>query len=209
MKIILASKSPRRREILENLGVEFDIIAPDTDEASDEKEPSRLVASLALAKGEAAAELLMKEPKYIDSDERIIIISSDTLVAVGSEILGKPSDLDGAAEMLRRIQGRSHSVYSGIALTEIRSGRIVKSVAESDVTTVHFAPMSDREIDFYVNTERVLDKAGAYAIQGYASAWIDKIDGDYFNVVGLPVRKLFVMMSRELGINPEDIMRRV
>ena len=77
------------------------------------------------------------------------------------------------------------------------------------MTAVHFAPMSDGEIDFYVNTERVLDKAGAYAIQGYASAWIDKIDGDYFNVVGLPVRKLFVMMSRELGIKPEDIMRRV
>ena len=209
MKIILASKSPRRREILENLGVEFEIIAPDTDEASDETEPARLVASLALAKGRAAAELLMNDPKYKDSDERIVIISSDTLVAVGNEILGKPRDLDGAAEMLGKIQGRSHSVHSGIALTEIRSGRIVRSVAESDVTAVHFAPMSKSEIEFYVNTERVLDKAGAYAIQGYASAWIDKIDGDYFNVVGLPVRKLFVMLSEELGIKPEDIMKRV
>jgi septum formation protein len=211
MKIILASKSPRRKEILENLGVKFDIITADTDESSEIREPSELVRELALRKGVAVAQKIITEYDEViyantseKSDGRILVISSDTVVAVGGEILGKPSDLADAHDMLSRLEGRDHSVFSGIAVILIENGKITKSAAESEETIVRFAPMTDDEIEFYVNNESVLDKAGAYAIQGIASAWIEKIDGDYFNVVGLPVRHLFKLLSGEFNVTLEN-----
>ena len=208
MKIILASKSPRRREILQNLGIEFEIITADTDESSEIREPSELVSCLALRKGEAVARAIENDAENVEK-ERILVISSDTLVAVDGEILGKPSDLSDAKRMLRKIKGRAHSVYSGIAITELVDGKINKSFASAERTDVYFADMSDGEIELYVNTEKVLDKAGAYAIQGVASAWIEKIDGDYFNVVGLPVRRLFKVLSEEFSVKPEDLIKRL
>ena len=203
MNIILASKSPRRKEILENLGVKFSIITAETDESSDEREPSALVRELSLRKGNAVAEKIINEGLSVG--ESTLVISSDTVVAAGGEILGKPCDLDDARSMLSRLEGRDHSVFSGIAVIEIADGEIKKSAAAVEETVVRFSPMSEKEIEFYVNNENVLDKAGAYAIQGIASAWIEKIDGDYFNVVGLPVRRLFKLLGDEFGLSLEEI----
>ena len=198
MKYILASKSPRRREILENLGLEFEIVTADTDESCEERDPMRLVEILSERKGLAVRDLLLKEGRDLSDT---VILSSDTVVAVDGEILGKPADISDAKRMLSLIEGRDHSVFSGIAATLIKGGEIAKAVSATEETVVRFSKMTDSDIEFYVNNESVLDKAGAYAIQGIASAWIDGIDGDYFNVVGLPVRALMKMLGEEMGVS--------
>ena len=203
MKIILASKSPRRKEILENLGVKFEIITAETDESSDVREPSELVRELSIRKGSAVADKIIGEG--LSECDEALVISSDTVVAAGGEILGKPSDLDDARGMLSRLEGRDHSVFSGVAVTLIKNGAVVKTSAAVDETVVRFAPMTEKEIVFYINNENVLDKAGAYAIQGIASAWIEKIDGDYFNVVGLPVHRLIKLLSEEFGVSLAEL----
>ena len=202
MKIILASKSPRRREILENLGIKFTIITEETDESSNVTEPSELVRELAERKGAAVADKIINMIKTEGAfdGEDTLVLSSDTVVAANGAILGKPRDLDDARDMLRRIEGREHSVFSGIAAALIKGGKIAKTVSAIEETVVRFGKMTEADIDFYVNNESVLDKAGAYAIQGIASAWIDGIDGDYFNVVGLPVRRLMTMLGEEFGL---------
>ena len=203
MKIILASKSPRRKEILENLGVRFTIITEETDESSAIKDPADLVRVLAARKGLAVADKIIDMIKTDGefSAEDVLVLSSDTVVAVDGAILGKPADLSDAKRMLGLIEGRDHSVFSGIAATLIKGGEIAKAVSTTDETVVRFSHMTDSDIDFYINNESVLDKAGAYAIQGIASAWIDGIDGDYFNVVGLPVRTLIKMLNEEMGLS--------
>ena len=197
MKFILASKSPRRKEILENLGISFRIVTADTNEDSDVIDPAILVRELSVRKGMAVAEELIRNNKIVEST---IVISSDTVVASEGEILGKPRDEEDAKRMLRGLLGRAHSVFSGIALTLVEEGRVVKTAAATEETKVYFSSMDEDDIDFYVNNEQVYDKAGAYAIQGIASAFIEKIDGDYFNVVGLPVRRMFKLMEEEYGI---------
>ena len=205
MKTILASKSPRRKEILENLGVEFEIIVSEVDEESDEKDPARLVRELSIRKGRAVAERIINEKIY--SGEEIYIISSDTVVATAEgEILGKPQDLDDAKRMLRLLEGKSHFVHSGIGIIKLSGDRIVTEAADKESTRVEFLPMTKEDIEFYVTHETVLDKAGAYAIQGIASAWIKKIDGDYFNVVGLPTCRMFGLFKESFGIEPKDII---
>lgn len=205
MKIILASKSPRRKEILENLGVEFEVIVSEADENSEEKDPAALVKELSLRKGRAVAGHVTKEKMYPGED--ICIISSDTVVATAAgEILGKPRDLDGARSMLALLEGKSHYVHSGIAIIKIGEDGKITEAADTESTRVEFLPMTKEEIDFYVTHENVLDKAGAYAIQGIASAWIKKIDGDYFNVVGLPTCRMISLFREAFGISPEDII---
>ena len=202
MKIILASKSPRRKEILENLGIKFTIITEETDETSNVSEPSELVRELAMRKGAAVADKIidMIKTEGAFDGEDILVLSSDTVVAADGRILGKPSDLTDAKGMLRRLEGREHSVYSGIAATLIENGRVIRTASATEETVVRFSKMTEEEIDFYVNHENVLDKAGAYAIQGIASAWINGIDGDYFNVVGLPVRRLMRLLEDEFSL---------
>ena len=205
MKIILASKSPRRKEILENLGIQFEIITADTDESSEINDPESLVKELALRKGEAVADLILSEGICKDED-RVIVISSDTVVSADKNILGKPEDLENARKMLSLLQGRDHSVFSGIAVIDLKNGsKSIEKYVGAEETVVRFSPMNDDEIDFYIHAENVLDKAGAYAIQGIASAWIEKIDGDYFNVVGLPVRCLMKLFSEKLGLSLEKL----
>ena len=205
MKIILASKSPRRKEILENLGIEFEIIVSDADENSEERDPAALVKELSLRKGRAVADRIISENIY--GGEEIYIISSDTVVATAErEILGKPTDLSDAKRMLSLLEGKSHFVHSGIAIIKISADRSIKEAADTESTAVEFLPMSDGEIDFYVNNENVLDKAGAYAIQGIASAFIKKIDGDYFNVVGLPTCRTMSLFKEAFGLNRTDII---
>ena len=187
MKIILASKSPRRKEILENLGFEFEIITADTDESSDVTDPEALVQILAVRKGKAVQET------YAEKDA--LIISCDTVVCLDGEILGKPHSEAEAKDMLRSLSGRSHTVLSGLSL--FYNGKTISGV---DKTEVYFANMPEKFIDSYVASGDPMDKAGAYAVQGKTSLYIDRIDGCYFNVVGLPVR-LLAKLLHQLGLD--------
>lgn len=183
--IILASGSPRRKEILSDLGVDFRVIVADADESSDERDPEKLTEELARRKGLAVWERLVSErPDGIDLDT-CTVVSADTVVFAGGEILGKPRDAADAERMIRLISGKVHSVISGVAIT--RTG-VAKSA--SCVTKVRVAHIPDEEIKKYVESGDPLDKAGSYGIQGKFSQWVEGIDGCYFSVVGLPVHTL-------------------
>lgn len=187
MKLILASASPRRAEILRSAGLSFEIAAANVDETPLANEPpEQLVRRLALAKAEA-------EIHARATGEGAIVLGADTIVLVGDQILGKPGTSARAIEMLRELQGREHRVITGVAVIAGASG---KSLSGTESTTVWFDPMTDREIADYVATGEPLDKAGAYAIQGIASRYISKIEGDYFNVVGLPIARVWKMLRR-------------
>ncbi len=191
MRIVLASKSPRRREILTSLGVKFDIISANADESCDMQAPEQMVRELALRKGRATRALLREQGAW---DEDTLIIASDTVVALGDAILGKPRDDAHAAEMLHALSGHDHRVVSGVALLQGE-----REISDFDVTQVRFAEMRDEEIDWYVKSGEPADKAGAYAVQGLASLWIKGLEGDYFNVVGLPVYRLNCLVKSFLG----------
>jgi septum formation protein len=122
------------------------------------------------------------------------------------EILGKPKDIPDAVRMLGLLEGKIHFVHSGIAIIKLSENGDITEAADTESTAVEFLPMTKSEIDFYVTHENVLDKAGAYAIQGIASAWIKRIDGDYFNVVGLPTCRTFRLFKESFGIEPKDII---
>ena len=186
MRVILASKSPRRREILSMLGVDFEILSADADESSDILDPIALVRELALRKGRAVRDLLVEKGEW---NADTLIIAADTVVAAGGEILGKPRDDADAARMLGMLAGTKHHVVSGVALL---SGE--RELATSESTAVRFAPMTEEEITRYVATGEPRDKAGAYAVQGIASLYIEGLEGDYFNVVGLPVHRLNALL---------------
>ena len=197
MRVILASKSPRRREILSMLGVKFEIVSADADESSGITDPKALVRELALRKGRATRELLRERGEW---DEDTLIIASDTVVATEDEILGKPQDAADAARMLQKLSGTTHRVISGVALLWEE-----REVADFDSTGVRFAEMSKSEIDWYVASGEPNDKAGAYAVQGLASMFIKGLDGDYFNVVGLPVYKLNTLVREYLNCNLNEL----
>ncbi len=189
LRIILASKSPRRREILENLGVKFEIIVEDTDESSDIVDPAELVMTLAARKGRA---VLKKLGGRLDNT---LIIACDTLVYSDGEFLGKPRDRADAERMIKMLSGESHSVISGIYV--YYNGCEARDFAE---TKVFFDKLTPEEIKAYLDTSEPYDKAGAYAIQGRASAFIKGIEGDYFNVVGLPVNTLCKLLKEKFGL---------
>lgn len=193
MKFILASKSPRRREILADLGLKFEIITADTDENCELSDPRAYVEELAMRKGRAVADIL--------KDDDTIIIASDTVVACGGEILGKPHDKSDAKRMLDMLSDSKHDVISGIALITRE-----KSVVSSETTQVIFDVLSDSDKEIYINSDEPYDKAGAYAIQGLASMWIKGIEGDYFNVVGLPVKLLHDMLKNDFGIDMAQLI---
>ena len=193
MNIILASASPRRREILDALGLSFSVVVSDADETVCERDPARLVEILSLRKGEAVRNRLLSEGRDLSDT---LIISSDTVVSVDGEILGKPRDEADACRMLRLYSGRGHEVISGIALC--KGGEVAVS---HETTYVEFDEMSEEEILAYVRQNSPYDKAGAYAIQGAASAYIKGIRGDYFNVVGLPVHRMCRLYSEKFGKN--------
>lgn len=178
-ELILASGSPRRRELLEGLGVRFKVRPVDLDESPLLGEaPGDYVLRLAIEK--AAARV---EPGEL-------VLAADTTVVVDGEILGKPRDDDDACRMLRLLAGREHAVLTGIALHG--SGK----AAEVDETLVRFAPLSPAEIDWYVATGEPRDKAGAYAIQGLGSLFVEGVEGSYSNVVGLPVPRMYRLFAR-------------
>ena len=172
-QIILASRSPRRSELLTAAGIPFEVLAADIDETPHADEaPAAYVERLAIAKARA---VLALRP-----DARVL--GADTTVTIGGEILGKPEGNDDAFRMLRRLSGAVHDVHTGVALV---SRDRVRSAVET--TRVWFAEMTDEDISWYVATGEPVDRAGAYAIQGFASRFIPRIEGSYSNVVGLPV----------------------
>jgi septum formation protein len=195
MKLILASSSPRRAEILRDAGIAFEIRATEIDETALPGEKAHvMVARLAEAKARAAA-------ARIDAGMHdCIVVGADTSVELGGEILGKPRDSAHAREMLARLSGRTHHVLTGIFLLRLPANATRAAVENSAVT---FAPLSEKEIDAYVASGEPLGKAGAYAIQGLAGRYISRIEGCYFNVVGLPLARLYALL-RELGWRNEE-----
>ena len=195
MKYILASASPRRREILSNLGLEFSILVADADETCDITDPGERVEFISLKKCLAARDKLIAEGMD-PADTETVIIASDTLVTLDGEFLGKPRDEEDAVRMIDMLEGRTHTVASGIAVWH--KGR---TVTAHELTGVTFAPMNPAEVRAYVATGESFGKAGGYAIQGHAARYVTGIHGDYFNVVGLPVRRLYETLRMVFGIS--------
>lgn len=184
-KLILASASPRRREILSGLGLPFEVLCADTDETCHLSEPCAYARELARRKGQAAWETIKLRLKEGIDDTDAVIVSADTVVATDGEILGKPKDRADAIRMLSMLSGAEHTVVTGIGLTV--GG---ETYTAHCVTTVCVDEIPREEILAYVDSGDPMDKAGAYGIQGAFSKWIKGIHGCYFNVVGLPVHAL-------------------
>jgi septum formation protein len=179
VKLILASASPRRAELLRAAGFEFDVLVADVDETLDPGEsPDGYVRRLALAKAEAVKPRAGGRP----------VLGADTVVVIDGRVLGKPADMADARRMLRLLAGRQHTVMTGVHLT---SGTTIV-----DSTRVEFAGLTASEIDWYVATGEPMDKAGAYAVQGLASRFVTRIDGSYSNVVGLPVAVVYQLCTK-------------
>src|SRR5579872_1195183 len=194
MRLVLASASPRRAELLRAAGFSFDVVVTDVDERQRPGEtPAVYVRRLAADK--SAAALRPVEVARLPRDPSAIILGADTTVVVDGDILGKPADDREAAAMLRRLSGRAHEVLTGVSLR-----RGAEEVGRVESTTVHFTTLTEQDIEWYVMSGEGRDKAGAYAIQGLASRFIPRIDGSYSNVVGLPVACVAELLA-QLGIN--------
>lgn len=187
MRIVLASKSPRRRELLSEIYKDFEIITEEVDETLPEgMHPSRGVELLAIRKGAAVASAL---------PEDTLVISSDTLVERDGTPLGKPEDAEDAKVMLRSLSGRAHNVHTGVAVHY--NGRVFSGV---DSTAVYFKPLSDSEIEDYVATKDCMDKAGSYGIQSGGGKFVEKFDGSYDTVVGLSVELTRALIKEALSV---------
>jgi septum formation protein len=194
VKIILASSSPRRAEILRDAGIAFEIRPTHIDERELPGERAQaMVARLAEVKARAAA------AQIAEGARDCIVVGADTTVEMEGEIFGKPRDSAHAREMLAKLSGRTHYVHTGIFLLRL-PGIATRAAVENSAVT--FAPLSEKEIDAYVTSGEPFGKAGAYAIQGLAGRFIPRIDGCYFNVVGLPLARLYVLLG-ELGWHSE------
>jgi septum formation protein len=184
MKLILASSSPRRAEILANAGLPFSVLSSAVDESPDPGEtPAALVQRLANAKADLVTARAVGPA---------IVVGADTVVVLDDKILGKPRSTEEARHMLQQLSGRTHSVLTGVALVRLPDGER-REFTES--TLVHFRPISEEELSSYLATEEPYDKAGAYAIQGQAGRYIPRIEGCYFNVVGLPLSRVLTELK--------------
>lgn len=183
IKIILASASPRRKELLTQIGVEFDIMVSDKETDIDSTDPIKACEKQAMQKA-----LDIEEKAALKYKEDHIIIAADTIVALEGSILGKPKDKEEARLMLEKISGKKHKVYTAVCVFNSRL-KTHKSFVEE--TAVEVAELSKKDIDFYLSKDEAYDKAGAYAIQGLFSRYIVGIEGDYYNVMGLPVGRVY------------------
>lgn len=188
-KIILASQSPRRRELLSRMGItHFDVLPAQGEEHIDHSLPAGLLVE-ALARQKAAEIAACAPPDAV-------IIAADTVVALDNEILGKPHTAQEAAEMLQKLSGRQHTVYTGVAVRQNDT-----ELVEREAAQVHFRPLSPQEIRAYIATGEPMDKAGAYGVQGYGCLFVEGIVGDYYNVMGLPVCRLGRIL-KSFGVDP-------
>ncbi len=186
-KTILASASPRRRELLHMLGFPFEVKVSEAEEIITSRNPQKVTEELSCQKAEAVA------GDVTDA----VIIGADTVVSIDEKILGKPQNIDEARKMIRLLQGRSHEVYTGVTIIVKTEGKqYIETFSEK--TEVKVAAMSDVEIEEYVAGNEAYDKAGGYGIQGTFSKFIEGIEGDYFNVVGLPVHQLYQRLKKIL-----------
>lgn len=183
MKLILASASPRRKELLKILGLNFEIIPSMVEEKIIGKEPTLIATSLAEQKAQDVAKRV----------EEGIVIGADTIVALEGTILGKPESKEEAVRMLSMLSGKEHHVITGIALIDVVTK---KTLVDYELTKVFFRDLTAEEIENYVRTNEGLDKAGAYAIQGIGSILVKGIEGCYFNVVGLPLTKIYLLLQK-------------
>lgn len=186
-KIILASASPRRREIMQQAGYEFEIMVSHKEESYTSTEPNEIVKELALLKANDIAGQV--------EQKNIVVIGADTVVAYAGKILGKPKTKEEAFDMIRAFQGDKHQVYTGVAIIEFDECGNKKVTNEAVKTDVYVNPMTDEEIWAYIERDNVLDKAGSYGIQSGFACHIEKIEGDYFNVVGLPISYIYKILK--------------
>ena len=189
MDIILASASPRRKEILGNTNLKFEVIKSDIDEVIlPEESPCQVVMRLAYEKSMDIA--------YNNKNK--LIIGADTIVCLDNIILGKPKDKLDAIEMIKKLSGRTHQVITGISLINLDAN---KKIIDYVVSNLKFKNLSHEDIMDYIQTNESLDKAGAYGIQGYGALLVEEIKGDYFNIVGLPISKLSDLLKKHFSIN--------
>lgn len=189
MNIILASASPRRKEILQNTNVKFKIMSSSIEELTlDSESPSQMVMRLAFEKG---MDIALRQKSEL-------VISADTIVVLDGIILGKPKDDIEARKMITSLSGRTHQVITGISLINLDNN---KKVIDYVVSNVKFKNLSEQDINDYISTKESLDKAGAYGIQGYGALLVDEIYGDYFNIVGLPISRLSDLLKKHFNIN--------
>ncbi len=189
-KIILASGSPRRNRMLSRLGIPFIRMVVDSDEKNRADLSMETFAQVAMENALAKARKAFEE---IDSEEESVIIGADTIVVFGRDILPKPTDRNDARRMLKQLSGKTHSVITGIALVLSPHGKIFTDYEETKVT---FRDLTNEEINLYVASNEPMDKAGAYGIQGFAAFLVEKVEGDYPNVVGLPLLRLYNLMKK-------------
>lgn len=203
-RIILGSASPRRRELLEQIGLEFEIVVSDAREHYKSTRPEDIVRELALMKAEHVAKEVERREKEraeqasiprLETGEahlrNVVILGADTIVVLDGQILGKPSDEEAAFSMLKSLQGRMHQVYTGVAVLDFDGSGSLRTISHAEETKVYVHEMTDEEIRRYIAAGESMDKAGAYGVQGRFAAFIDRIEGDYYNVVGLPVAYLY------------------
>lgn len=187
---VLASKSPRRKELLKNIGISAEIMPANVDESAlSTLPPDKMVTQLAILKASDVARSFRADT---------YVIAADTVVVLDGKIFGKPHDIEDAKRMLTALSANTHIVYTGYCVIRCRDGAAVSKYEKTDVT---FRALSEREIDAYIKTREPMDKAGAYGIQEKGSIFIEKINGDYFNVVGLPVCALSKLLRDEFEIN--------
>jgi len=190
-QIILASGSPRRKELLELIGVEFKIITSNKEEVITSTNPEEVVKELSMMKAEDVA---------AGVNGPAIILGADTVVAHGGRILGKPKDKEDAFRMIRSFAGEEHYVYTGVCIIKKEADGSVKKISFAEGTKVTVYPMTEEEIERYVASNEPMDKAGAYAIQGLFAPYIKGIEGDYYNIVGFPIAGIYQRLKAE-GIN--------
>ena len=197
--LILASSSPRRRQLLEQIGLTFTVESADIDERLQPNEvPAKYVQRLAVEKAQAIFDRHRNHED--DSSDPLIVLGADTAVVLDGEVLGKPTDQADARRMLELLAGRTHQVLTGIAAVS-RTGM----VSEVEITQVFFDLIDDEELVHYLMSGEPMDKAGAYGIQGYAARWIPRIEGCYFNVMGLPISRTIALLARaQAGTNEAE-----
>ena len=188
-KIVLGSASPRRRELLQQIGMKFSIITSDCEESITKMTPEEVVQELSLMKAKDVFSKIKREDRVLDTSE-VLVIGADTIVALEGEILGKPHSKENAISMLNHLQGKTHQVYTSVSFVWEENGEILAHTF-FECTEVEVLPMTKEEIAYYVNLDTCMDKAGAYGIQNEFACYVKGIKGDYNNVVGLPIGRVY------------------